>query len=837
MSAGGVFTLIANEGRTDRLLLATALLNQRIHDIQCARRKAGKMDCWPTLVDIERTHVLFMNAHYKPFVAIGYEYNKVKVQNGVPHFNTQVVFSIPQFGDFFYDIVCRVAFSGWGTHADLTPAQGTGATTGTSSTGNKWDNTANYVSWTHNAFPYGLPVTDVGDSGASLATATNKTGQANFYRLVRYDGGVLVNGGVGDTEVATGMGSSLEDSACKPRSFNNLVRWIEYPANRFFKKVWFNVNNNPLDEYNDVCNIMYQKFCVPPNKEVGYNRMAGQEVPHDGWSGIKNVKLLQSDQGAGSSTNWLTPSSKDEPNPRNYTYHPSAIPENQLGDPWCENGQAVSDADKLKEYIRYDTPEGVNKAPAEYNTEALGYLPEGDPLIARYLYKVVDGPQTPKEWQPPLEIMHRLNFWFNEDVRLAVPSVAIPYGQRFIHMEIAPVEDLAIQEPGLFVEHVNTSIGMFKLANKVGTLTVGEALTADAQHYAYGPSVGAATVNAVARSVSTFYPYLHHLPNDNLCITNMELYINNIFVNPEIHDIYIRRIGFTLIRVHRYGSISVNEEGQNEKLISQLKWPIEYIFVGMRPKWNVSRSNRWMWRDWHRLSKVDTAVFADEGDCVDAFSVYGPKSNITNASWGNTAYVNTPDPAVVGNTTAYNQTANSVGKVAQHAYRLVKHAVQRTEYTYEQASLTSLTVTAHGITLYDYFNTAFYNSYIPYQYGGYNIRTPDDPGALMITFCLFPKTYQPSGHLNVSRAREFYIGWNSCYISSTHPAELVFCASAINFLLNSTLELKWGAKASCHPSLGNLGWKNSWTPSSCALEALGDSQMLVSNSTIISVEY
>ena len=57
MSAGGVFTLIANEGRTDRLLLATALLNQRIHDIQCARRRAGKMDCWPTLVDIERTHV------------------------------------------------------------------------------------------------------------------------------------------------------------------------------------------------------------------------------------------------------------------------------------------------------------------------------------------------------------------------------------------------------------------------------------------------------------------------------------------------------------------------------------------------------------------------------------------------------------------------------------------------------------------------------------------------------------------------------------------------------------------------------------------------------------
>merc|ERR1711998_63696 len=100
----------------------------------------------------------------------------------------------------------------------------------------------------------------------------------------------------------------------------------------------------------------------------------------------------------------------------------------------------------------------------------------------------------------------------------------------------------------------------------------------------------------------------------------MELYINNIFVNPEIHDIYIRRIGFTLIRVHRYMSISVNEESNGEKLISQLKWPIEYLFVGMRPKWNTSHNNRWMWRDWHRMTKVDTGIFPDAGSEVDMFS-------------------------------------------------------------------------------------------------------------------------------------------------------------------------------------------------------------------------
>jgi hypothetical protein len=30
-----------------------------------------------------------------------------------------------------------------------------------------------------------------------------------------------------------------------------------------------------------------------------------------------------------------------------------------------------------------------------------------------------------------------LLFWYNKDVRLAVPSVAIPFGQRFINIELA----------------------------------------------------------------------------------------------------------------------------------------------------------------------------------------------------------------------------------------------------------------------------------------------------------------------------------------------------------------------------------------------------------------
>lgn len=34
----------------------------------CARKRAGKADITPTLVDLERTHILYVNAHFKPLM-------------------------------------------------------------------------------------------------------------------------------------------------------------------------------------------------------------------------------------------------------------------------------------------------------------------------------------------------------------------------------------------------------------------------------------------------------------------------------------------------------------------------------------------------------------------------------------------------------------------------------------------------------------------------------------------------------------------------------------------------------------------------------------------------
>src|SRR5271166_1529331 len=128
MSAGAVFKLIANDGKADRMIMATKLLNQRIKDVMCARKRAGKADITPTLVDLERTHILYVNAHFKPFAAIGYEYNKVRPQSGNPILGGGVTFSIPQFSDFFHDMVARTRLSQFQSSPLATPLQNNSGT-------------------------------------------------------------------------------------------------------------------------------------------------------------------------------------------------------------------------------------------------------------------------------------------------------------------------------------------------------------------------------------------------------------------------------------------------------------------------------------------------------------------------------------------------------------------------------------------------------------------------------------------------------------------------------------------------------------------------------------
>lgn len=591
MATGGIFILITNDGKQDRMLMATALLNKRLLEIERIRsRNPNIKDPTPTLVDIERTHILFINAHFKPFAAIGYEYNSTSVQSGSARLGAQIQFSIPQFGDFFHDMVLHITLSS--------------------------------------------------------VTAINAAYWTN----------PLANPAVGQ----------------------ELLSYVNYVGQALLTDVQFNVNNNPLDEYDSEVMNFHQKFFVTTHKKYGWNANVGQQQPHTGFSMVTSSSL---------STN---------------------------------------------------------------NFRGAGVQQQ---------LKFLDGPQTPQVTQPALDLWIPLLFWCNLDPRLAVPSVSIPYGQRFINFTLANANQI--------LQH---------------------------QH-AYNPA---------ADSPGNFPP---PVPD----VTTANLYINNIFVNPEIHDIFIKRIGFSLIRVHRRQIIRDNKATDN-LLLNQLKWPIETLYFGFRPTGNIDVTSPALLYAWNIYSEVNTvnvnllgiangysfsaalpatSITADQytanfvsftGLGLDFAAVLGVVgTTVLSVNQLNLALMSHAYPPLIGTF------ANAATPTAAEIDAAIPSTFTQAHYYTYTPTLTQITLQAHGVPLYNMIPTPFFNQYVPYTYGGQHVQTPyPDVGAYMLTFNLYPGSYQPSGHINISRAREFYLNYISTNVGSTiAQADMSVVGIAINFLLIS----------------------------------------------------
>ena len=580
MATGGIFQLITNDGKQDRMLMASKLLKKRLYLIRRKRMNDPRIpykDKTPTLLDIERTHILFTNAHFKPFAAMGYEYNIVKPNSGAVKLGSEVQFSIPQFGDFFNDMCF---------HAIVKPPQ---------------------VTYTP-------------------------------------QGGVL--------------GDAMPS-----------VRWCDYPGERLMKKTRFDVNGNPLDEYTSEEIVMHRQFRVPDHKRVGWKRNVGQQVATRGF--IEDDLVGE-------------------------------VAGHQIYMDCCRGLQ---------------TPKSANGY--DYNSKP--------------------------NW---LEVFVPLLFWCNLDPRLAVPSVAIPYGQRFIRIDLEESTKMFNWEARGNVDFAAADI----------VLTEGEVVKA-------------------------------------------ELFINNLFVNPEVHEIYIKRIGFTLIRVHRKQVNNINK-AEEEILLQNMKWPIEAMFIGLRPKININ-------------SDAETPANGSLRDDTNGAGLSAPITNYRANDLRDWHYFSKRDCQAYGMTglVGIYSTVDSTGGSAVAPINVI--AEPNIECCECHPLFDVLRVSAHGIPIYQDLPQQFYQSYIPYSFGGYNLNTPEDCGLVMINFCLYPGTYQPSGHVNVSRAREFYLrftvnvdaannGWNfsNANINDTN-LDLIVVASALKFDANSRLR---GRKAPMESWINMMQW-------------------------------
>ena len=612
MATGGVFQIITNDGKQDRMLMATALLNRRLALIEEERRNDRLIsDSTPTLLDIEKTHILFMNAHFKPFAAIGYEYMKTTPQSSSSSLGGEITFSIPQFGDFIGDMAVHVVLNA--------PS-------------------------VNRATNFGL---------TDATTATQGAGHAAAFR------------------------------------------WCHFPGERLFDSVKFDVNGNPLDEYTSLSVNMHREFLVANNKKTSWFRCVGQEQPVEGYYRQPGVDLT---------------------------------------------GQQSSSTGLV-------------------NTGAA-------PVSHRVCGNVCNGPQTPKTVPDNLEMWIPLQFWFNKDPRLVIPSVSIPHGQRFISLKLTAA------------------------ANMYGLVPRGASTWASPN----------ATLSAASNEIG-----------------KMELYINNIFVNPEVHDIFIKRIGFSLIRVHREQTQTL-QSASGEVLLNKMKWPIETLYVGVKmsayatgaqhlDKWHTF--GRYVGTEYslsqvlsHQTAVDDTVkqpttnnaltigtdgavtatgtLFTTDFAVGECISINGYVATVASIA-SNTSMVVFPPPAT---------TALAFPAVASSNYAICKLTTPKLACNVFSPVVDTISIAAHGINLYNNLESRFFSDYVPYTYGGSNINSPADRGLLMINFCLYPGTYQPSGHVNISRAREFYVNYTSSVINTsaselgaTAQGTLAVVGSAINFLL------------------------------------------------------
>jgi len=431
------------------------------------------------------------------------------------------------------------------------------------------------------------------------------------------------------------------------------------------------------------------------------------------------------------------------------------------------------------------------------NGQELKFDAYGDTLSGRgnlqEVVKVVHGLQTPKQVQPAHELYIPAMFWFCGDPRDSIPSVSIPFGQRLINVDIA--------ETRFFLQYAG---------------------------------------------ISSIYddPAANPAPDPSI---KVDMYINNIYINPDVHDTLIKQISFNLVRIYMRQNNDLHNASDRIQF-TQVKFPIESIFFNIIPDINRDPREPGMLTDWWRSEKVDDVEYNE--CCMPNFMNLSnaPQPDVTVNTQigqitrtmlltpGNFVLLNgfdisaamaqlvadndqtfiallPPNPGsfitsvrqfyeileYVGfaGTLDWNATFNTVTGVADLTTTLGEMISETfCSKTYKECTpvVDHISLESHGVKIYQDHTIPFYNAYLPWRYGCLKIVTPKSCGNGVFFFSLFPGDSQPSGYFNFSRARETYFEYANSIITAQFPAKFVAICIAINFLLISdgTALLRFG---------------------------------------------
>lgn len=375
-----------------------------------------------------------------------------------------------------------------------------------------------------------------------------------------------------------------------------------------------------------------------------------------------------------------------------------------------------------------------------------------DPINDMYReYRTIgNGYQTLKQNQDTLDLWIPLLFWFR-DFKYAFPQI-IADGQTKIIVQLANIQDL------------------------VGVENLGGG--------------GKYTVPA---------------------ISTCELYVNNLFMQDDVFQLFLKNFSFSLIRVNTYQLNTISNANITNVKLYNIRYPVECLFIGFRPRTNTELSQ--YWNKYCKLTKgqIPTAVMVKNpsmvwtGTTISA-SVSGITIAGTDLSTKDNFYANyyfiitggagynsndiTKNKYMVLGWNALTSTleidSNWNGEIPNTSTTWELYTLQPgrqyIEYYQESPAIDQLELRAFNITLRGPFSEQFFNRYLPLQYGN-RLSVPEDPGWYMINFNLYPSNSNPSGYIDFTQTRENYLYWTSKYISEENPVDLVIYSKSLNFLI------------------------------------------------------
>ncbi len=297
-----------------------------------------------------------------------------------------------------------------------------------------------------------------------------------------------------------------------------------------------------------------------------------------------------------------------------------------------------------------------------------------DPVNDQYkeIRTFANGFQTLKKNHPKLDLFIPLLFWFNRDIRLAFPNHIQPLGQVKVRIELEQSE---------------------ALMNSIDV-------------------------------INDEYNQQYVTPEIERCT----LYTKHIYINSDIQDIFISKLGINLIRIFKKveKELSINSDRIS---IQELKFPIESLYLFFRPTINETGLDNF--QTWHLNSLLELS------------------------------YIKTPIIYKI----------NGIDTLG----------INNVKYYNEVPIVNSLRFENNDSSMYGTQSKTFYDGYLPYISG--NQIMSNNNNIYYFPFTFQPNQNQPCGYINLSKTREIYLEYDSNVIESNKPIKLYLYATALNFLL------------------------------------------------------